>query len=172
MVMLFNNSNEDVQPFRQDDEGVAARVPAVGVAADKPVRSILTSPVQLQSGQRLGPYEIVERIGAGGMGEVYRARDTRLSRSVAIKVLRGALRDDPRLRARFDREAKTISSLSDPHICALHDIGSHNGVDYLVLEYCDGITLAQRLDRGPLGIEQVLPDYLMERLWPSSEQTW
>jgi eukaryotic-like serine/threonine-protein kinase len=112
--------------------------------------------VQLQSGQRLGPYEIVEGIGAGGMGEVYRARDTRLSRNVAIKVLHGALRDDPRLRARFEREAKAISSLNDPHICALHDIGSHDGVDYLVLEYCDGITLSQRLDRGPLTIAHVL----------------
>ena len=90
------------------------------------------------------------------MGEVYRARDTRLSRHVAIKVLRGPLRDDMRQRARFNREAKTISSLSDPHICALHDIGSDNGVDYLVFEYCDGITLSRRLARGPLPIEQVL----------------
>src|SRR5436309_2394061 len=95
-------------------------------------------------------------MGVGGMGEVYRARDTRLARQVAIKVLHGALRDDPRLRARFEREAKAISSLNDPHICALHDIGSHDGVDYLVLEYCDGITLSQRLDRGPLTIPQVL----------------
>jgi len=90
------------------------------------------------------------------MGEVYRARDTRLSRQVAIKILRGALRDEPRQRARFEREAKVISSLSDPHICALHDIGSENGVDYLVFEYCDGITLSQRLERGPLTVEQVL----------------
>ena len=90
------------------------------------------------------------------MGEVYRARDTRLSRQVAIKILRGAGRDEPRQRARFEREAKVISSLSDPHICALHDIGSDNGVDYLVFEYCDGITLSQRLERGPLALEQVL----------------
>ena len=110
----------------------------------------------LKSGQRLGPYEIFECLGAGGMGEVYRARDTRLSRHVAIKILRGALRDEPRQRARFDREAKAISSLNDPHICALHDVGSDNGVDYLVFEYCDGITLSQRLERGPLPIEQVL----------------
>ena len=110
----------------------------------------------LQSGQRLGPYEIFEYIGAGGMGEVYRARDTRLSRHVAIKILREGLQADTRQRARFDCEAQAISSLADPHICALHDIGCDDGVDYLVFEYCDGIALSQRLERGPLTIEQVL----------------
>lgn len=90
------------------------------------------------------------------MGEVYRARDTRLSRNVALKFLRGAVRDDSRLRARFEREARAISSLSDPHICALYDVGSHDGLEYLVLEYCDGVTLAERLDGGPLPIKQVL----------------
>jgi serine/threonine protein kinase len=84
------------------------------------------------------------------MGEVYRARDTRLSRSVAIKVV------SERFAARFEREAKTISALNHPHICTLHDIGSENGLDYLVMEYCEGQTLAERLERGPLAVEQVL----------------
>jgi len=110
----------------------------------------------LQSGTRLGPYEIVERLGAGGMGEVYRARDTRLSRSVAIKVLPDAFAADPRLRARFEQEAKTISALNHPHICTLHDVGRENEVDYLVMEYCEGQNLADRLERGALPLDQVM----------------
>ena len=90
------------------------------------------------------------------MGEVYRARDTRLARTVAIKVLPSAFASDARLRARFDREAKAISALNHPHVCTLHDIGRENGLDYLVLEYCEGVTLAQRLDRGALPLDQVL----------------
>jgi serine/threonine-protein kinase len=112
--------------------------------------------VQLSPGGRLGPYEILERIGAGGMGEVYRARDTRLQRTVAIKVLPPDLASDARLRSRFDREAKVISALNHPHICTLHDVGSENGVDYLVMEYCEGQTLADRIDRGALPIDQAL----------------
>ena len=102
----------------------------------------------LAAGTRFGPYEIVALAGAGGMGEVYRARDTRLDRSVAIKVLPAALADDPQLRDRFEREARAISSLNHPHICALFDIGHHEGVDFLVLEYLEGDTLAERLSRG------------------------
>src|SRR5215469_16753801 len=110
----------------------------------------------LQSSQRLGPYEILSAVGAGGMGEVYRARDTRLDRTVAIKVLPAHLADKPELRERFEREAKTIASLNHPHICTLHDIGHQDGIDYLVLEYLEGETLAERLKKGPLPIEQVL----------------
>ena len=110
----------------------------------------------LETGTRLGPYEIVAPIGAGGMGEVYHARDTRLGRSVAIKVLPSAFASDARLRIRFDREAKAISALNHPHICTLHDIGQENGVDYLVMEHCEGKTLARRLADGPLSIEQIL----------------
>jgi serine/threonine protein kinase/Tol biopolymer transport system component len=112
--------------------------------------------MQLQPGTRLGPYVIVDQAGAGGMGEVYRARDTRLPRAVAIKILPSELAGDPQRRARFEREARTISTLSHPNICTLHDVGRENGVDYLVLELCEGQTLAQRLDRGPLPVEQVL----------------
>ena len=108
----------------------------------------------LSPGQTLGPYEIVSRLGAGGMGEVYRAKDKRLDRIVAIKVLPQGVSDVGK--QRFDREAKTISSLNHPHICTLHDIGSQDGVDYLVMECVEGETLAKQLEKGPLALEQVL----------------
>jgi serine/threonine protein kinase/Tol biopolymer transport system component len=110
----------------------------------------------IANGTRLGPYEVTAQLGAGGMGEVYRARDSRLDRTVAIKVLPARLSADKGLRERFEREAKAISALSHPHICTLYDIGSHDGVDYLVMEYLEGESLAERLERGPLPIEQVL----------------
>ena len=112
----------------------------------------------LTPGTRLGPYEILAAAGAGGMGEVYRARDTRLDRDVAIKVLPAHLSANADLRARFEREARAISSLQHPHICVLHDIGRDeaSGTDYLVLEYLEGETLAERLKKGPLAQEQIL----------------
>jgi eukaryotic-like serine/threonine-protein kinase len=108
------------------------------------------------AGRRLGPYEILSAIGAGGMGEVYRARDTRLDRLVAIKVLPAHMADKADLRERFEREARTIASLNHPHICVLHDIGQQDGTDFLVMEYLEGETLAERLKKGALPIEQVL----------------
>src|SRR5258706_8549414 len=110
----------------------------------------------VKAGTRFGPYEILSSIGAGGMGEVYRARDTRLDRIVAIKVLPTHLADRSDLRERFEREARTIASLNHPHICTLFDIGQQDGIDYLVMEYLEGETLAQRLQKGPLPLEQVL----------------
>ncbi|MEP6471312.1 MAG: protein kinase [Acidobacteriota bacterium] len=110
----------------------------------------------LQPGTRLGPHEILAPLGAGGMGEVYRARDTRLDRVVAVKVLHSHLAADEHLRQRFDREARTISQLSHPNICALYDVGHQDGIDYLVMEYLEGETLTKRLQRGALPIEQVL----------------
>ena len=110
----------------------------------------------LTPGTRLGPYEIVSALGAGGMGEVYKARDTRLDRTVAIKVLPEHVAADPELKQRFEREAKTISSLNHPHICTLHDVGSQDGVDFLVMEHLDGETLAQRLSKGALPLDQAL----------------
>ncbi len=110
----------------------------------------------LVSGVRLGPYEILTPLGAGGMGEVYKARDTRLERTVAIKVLPSHLSSSPEVRQRFEREAKTISQLSHPHICALYDVGNQDGVEYLVMEYLEGETLAERLAKGPLSLEQTL----------------
>ena len=105
---------------------------------------------------RLGPYEIERPVGAGGMGEVYRARDTRLHRSVAIKVLPAELRDDPERKRQFEREAQAVATLNHPHICVLHDIGHDQGIDFLVLEYLDGETLAARLEQGPIPLDEVL----------------
>ena len=110
----------------------------------------------LKPGAKLGPYEVTVSIGAGGMGEVYRARDIRLNRIVAIKVLPAHLADRTALRERFEREARTVASLNHPHICTLFDIGQQDGIDYLVMEYLEGETLAQRLLRGSLPIDQVL----------------
>src|SRR6202451_775238 len=101
-------------------------------------------------GTKLGPYEIQSLLGAGGMGEVYRARDARLERDVAIKVLPAHLSSDPDLRQRMEREAKEISLLNHPHICILHDVGSQDGIDFLVMELLEGETLADRLHRGAL----------------------
>src|SRR5208282_3016622 len=110
----------------------------------------------LSPGFRLGPYEILDAIGAGGMGEVYRAKDTRLDRTVALKILPAHLSSDPVRKQRFEREAKTISSLDHPHICVLYDVGSQDDVDYLVMECMEGETLAKRLEKGALPLEQVL----------------
>ena len=99
----------------------------------------------LAAGTRLGPYEILGLIGAGGMGEIYKARDTRLNRTIAIKILPAELSADPDRRVRFEREARAIASLAHPHICTLHDIGEHDGTTYLVMEHLAGDTLAERL---------------------------
>src|SRR3979411_1010472 len=106
----------------------------------------------LTTGSRLGPYEIIAPLGAGGMGEVWRGRDTRLDRSVAIKVLPGEFLQNAQFKARFEREARTISQLNHPHICTLYDVGDN----YLVMELLEGESLADRLAKGPLTLEQVL----------------
>ena len=100
-------------------------------------------------GRDLGPYRVIDKLGEGGMGEVYKARDTRLDRTVAIKILSQALAADPQFRDRFDREARAISQLDHPHICALYDVGEQNGTAFLVMRYLEGETLADRVARGP-----------------------
>ena len=110
----------------------------------------------LNSGTRLGPFEIVTVLGAGGMGEAYRAKDTRLGRDVAIKILPASISADPVAKQRFEREAKTISTLNHPSICVLHDVGCHEGFDYLVMECVEGETLAARLQKGSLPCNEVL----------------
>src|SRR5579862_2471240 len=110
----------------------------------------------LTSGTKFGPYEIQSQLGAGGMGEVYRALDTRLDRTVAIKVLASHLSSSPELKQRMEREARSISCLNHPHICQLYDIGSQNGADFLVMEFLEGETLAERLKRGPLPLPEIL----------------
>ena len=104
----------------------------------------------LQPGTLLGPHEIISLIGQGGMGEVYKARDTRLNRIVAIKTLPAHLAERPELRERFKREASTLANLKHAHICVLYHIGHRDGIDYLVMEYLEGETLAERLKKGPL----------------------
>src|SRR6266487_3937851 len=110
----------------------------------------------LAPGSRLGAYEIVSLLGSGGMGEVYRARDTRLDRAVAIKILPETLAADPQFRERFDREARAISQLTHPHICTLYDVGEQQGTAYLVMEYLEGETLADRLKKGALPLDEAL----------------
>src|SRR3977135_364248 len=123
--------------------------------------------MSVKAGTRLGHDEILSAIGAGGMGEVYRARDTRLERAVAVKVLPTNLSSDPSLRQRLEREAKAVSKLSHPHICTLHDIGHQDGVDFLVMELVEGETLEHRLVKGPLPSDQVLGTLRrLPMLWP------
>src|SRR3954453_1197329 len=110
----------------------------------------------LSPATRLGPYEIVAPLGAGGMGAVYQAGDTRLERTVAIKVLNSALVASPNLRSRFEREAKTISQLNHPNICTLYDVGHEQGTDYLVMEFLQGESLEERLKRGPLPLKELV----------------
>ncbi|HEY3176675.1 MAG TPA: serine/threonine-protein kinase [Candidatus Polarisedimenticolia bacterium] len=115
----------------------------------------------LDAGSRLGPYEILHLLGKGGMGEVYRARDTRLGRSVAIKILPEELARDPQRNSRFEREAMTVASLAHPNICMLHDVGRHDHIAFLVMELLDGTTLDERLRRGPLKTPEAL-DYAIQ----------
>jgi serine/threonine protein kinase len=110
----------------------------------------------LNRGAKLGPYEILDPLGAGGMGEVYKARDTRLDRIVAIKVLPAQFAAHPEARQRLEREARAVSALNHPHICTLYDIGQQDGLDYLVLEYLEGETLSSRLKQGPLPVDTAL----------------
>src|SRR5262245_54990894 len=109
----------------------------------------------LAIGTRLGPFEVVAPLGSGGMGEVYRARDTRLGRDVAVKVLPSHLSHSAEARTRFEREARVVSGLNHPHICVLHDLGSQSEIDYLVMELVEGESLAQRIARGPLPTAEV-----------------
>jgi serine/threonine protein kinase len=106
-------------------------------------------------GAQLGPYEILEAIGSGGMGEVYKARDRRLNRTVAIKVLPQHIANQAEAKSRFEREAQAIATLNHPHICTLYDVGQQDGTSYLVMEYLEGETLARRLERGPLPLQEV-----------------
>jgi len=117
--------------------------------------------MKIAVGSRLGPYQILALIGKGGMGEVYQARDTRLEREVAIKVLHSQRSGNSDLAERFQREARAVAALNHPHICVLHDIGRQDGVDFLVMEYLEGETLESRLAKGPLPLDQTL-NYAIE----------
>src|ERR1700674_2265030 len=160
-------------PVRGDGEGISLIKLSYHPPLDRPVFCMIMESVHsrsqahfpgvysvkqvaLTNGTKLGPYEIVAPLGAGGMGVVYRARDTRLERTVAIKILPTHLSSDPTLRQRFEHEAKTISSLNHPPICTLYDVGNQNDIDFLVMEYVEGETLAARLEKSPLPLDQIL----------------
>jgi eukaryotic-like serine/threonine-protein kinase len=155
-AFLREACGEDDGLRREVESLLAARTEA-GDFLSEPARldEAVSSP-RLATGMRLGPYEVVSFLGAGGMGEVYKAKDTRLDRTVAIKVLR-ADATHPEVRQRFEREARTVSQLSHPHICALYDVGQHDGASFLVMEYLEGETLAHRLGKGPVPLEEALP---------------
>ena len=155
------------------DEALRQEVESLLAWDDARAESFLEAPVLVRvddaivmknlEGQRIGPYQLASKIGAGGMGEVYKARDTRLERTVAIKVLTAHVADDPHARERFQREARAVAALNHPHICTLHDVGSQDpstgsgqAMDFLVMEYLDGETLAERLAKGPLPLDRAL----------------
>jgi Tol biopolymer transport system component len=140
--------------LRREVESMLAAHDQAGRFGDTPVFAIPAP--SLEPGSSIGPYRIEQPLGAGGMGQVYKAIDTRLGRTVAVKVLAPALANDPEFRSRFEREARTISQLDHHHICALYDVGDHDGTAYLVMQYLDGETLAQRLDKGPVPVETAL----------------
>ena len=135
-----------------EQAGAFLNVPALPMTA----KDIARDHVQLLPGRQLGPYKILSQLGKGGMGEVYQAKDTRLGRTVAIKLLPAQLSANVELRQRLEREARAISALSHPHICALYDIGHQDGTDFLVMEYLEGQTLSQRLAKGPLPVDEAL----------------
>src|SRR5262245_25894394 len=112
--------------------------------------------MSLEIGTKLGPYKILAAAGAGGMGEVYKAADTRLNRTVAIKVLPARFSEDAEMKQRFEREAQTIAALNHPHICTLYDVGRQDGAEFLVMEYLEGETLAARIARGPMPLDEAL----------------
>ena len=157
-AFLAEASADDAE-LRREVESLLAQENAQ-LLIDRPMleaaAAVLDDDRDLAPGVQLGPYRIHQLIGAGGMGQVYHATDTRLDRSVALKVLPKSLANDPQFRARFEREARAIAALAHPHICTLHDIGNQDGVDFLVMERLEGETLAARLEKGPLPVDQAL----------------
>jgi eukaryotic-like serine/threonine-protein kinase len=162
-AFLSHECGDDARLREEVESLLAAHGDAQGFLADHPIRireadvdkSGRASPI-LTRGMRLGVFDVESFVGAGGMGEVYRARDTRLDRDVAIKVLSPEAATDPRARARFAYEARAIARLSHPRICAIHEMSHHDGIDFLVMEYLDGETLAARLRRGPLPLTEAV----------------
>jgi serine/threonine protein kinase len=150
---------EDVRPFvdaNDRSEALPEEIPLELIASALDDIAQETTVFRLDAGQKLGPYQIVGWLGAGGMGEVYRANDTRLDRTVAVKVLRPHLLQSAEARQQFDREARAISRLNHPHVCTLYDVGHEGGVDFLVMEYVEGETLARRLQRGAIPVAQAI----------------
>jgi serine/threonine protein kinase/Tol biopolymer transport system component len=157
-AFLIAQAGSDVA-LRREVESLLAQ-DGTPVVLDRPMLEaaavVLEADAPLETDRQLGPYRIERPLGGGGMGQLYRARDTRLNRTVAVKLLSPALADDPRFRARFEREAQAVASLTHPNICTLYDVGHQDEVDFLVLEYLEGETLDMRLARGPLPFDQAL----------------
>src|SRR6188474_3513297 len=157
---FLENACDGDQELRREVESLLAYDQQAQQLLDRPAMQMAAEKLAVEPpslvGRKLGPYQIQVVLGAGGMGEVYRARDTRLNRTVAIKVLPRHLSERPDLRRRFEREARAIANLNHPQICALHDIGHEDGIDFLVMEYLEGETLSKRLKRGPLTTAQLL----------------
>jgi tetratricopeptide (TPR) repeat protein/tRNA A-37 threonylcarbamoyl transferase component Bud32 len=154
--LALRKSAEERDSFLSEQCGADAELRAeIDALFESSDAAVGPPPFRLKAGTRLGPYEIVDFIDASGMGEVYKARDLRLNRIVALKTLLTHHRDDVERRLRFEREAQAIAALKHPHICVLHDVGRHDGIDFLVMEFLEGETLARRLERGALPIEQV-----------------
>ncbi len=157
---LLDQACADDAELRAEVESLLATHEQAGSFLGKPAMEDVAQEFKAEPptllGRKLGPFQVLSLIGAGGMGEVYKAKDTRLNRTVAIKVLPRHLAEQPERRQRFEREARTIAGLNHPHICALHDIGRHDGVDFLVMEYLEGQQLSQRLKRGPLPLAKLL----------------
>jgi eukaryotic-like serine/threonine-protein kinase len=157
---FLENACEGDQELRREVESLLAYDKPAQQLLDRPAMQIVAEKLSNEPpsliGRKLGPYQIQMVLGAGGMGEVYKAKDTRLNRTVAIKVLPRLLSERADLRQRFEREARAIASLSHPNICALYDIGRQDEIDFLVMEYLEGETLSKRLKKGPLAPEQLL----------------
>src|SRR5262245_4314687 len=155
----------DDEALRQEVESLLAWDARMASSFETPLLVRVDDVIVMKTleGQRIGPYQLSSKIGSGGMGVVYKARDTRLDRTVAIKVLTAHLAGDPHARERFQREARAVAALNHPHICTLHDVGSQDSstssgpaMDFLVMEYLDGETLAERLTKGPLPLDRAL----------------
>src|SRR4029453_16641056 len=162
-AFLSDQCGEDAHLRQEGESLLAAHGDAEGFLSGSPPRAGAANedqsrpvPPSLTRGMRLGVFDIESIVGAGGMGEVYKARDTRLDRHVALKVLSPDAANDPPGRARFAHEARAIARLSHPRICALHEMGHQDGVDFLVMEYLEGETLAARLRKGPMPLTQAL----------------
>ncbi len=155
-TIMEPSGSKSTSKVRHKEHQTVWRVWTVAAIAPRGRGQAIILRVALTSGTKLGPYEIVVPIGAGGMGEVYRARDTRLDRIVAIKVLNSQLVASAESRARFEREARVISQLQHPNICVLHDVGREGAIEYLVMEFLEGESLADRLRKGPLATEELL----------------
>ncbi|MET0218277.1 MAG: protein kinase, partial [Burkholderiales bacterium] len=162
-AFLTDQCREDAHLRQEVESLLAADGDSEGFLSGRPARTGAANldqsgpaPPSLTRGMRLGVFDVESFVGAGGMGEVYRAHDTRLDRHVALKVLSPDAASDPRGRARFAHEARAIARLSHPRICALHEMGHHDGIDFLVMEYLEGETLAARLRKGPMPLAQAL----------------